>query len=104
MQVSISNARRSKSDSCDAHEPPQNLVSLRDRRPLLLLQVGDGNEADDPADLPYGGGVYEEGGQSGNRHLDLFFQDAVTNAVAFASYDADLKQYIFTFVGQRSTR
>lgn len=33
----------------------------------------------------------------------MFFQDAVTNAVAFASYDGDLKQYIFTFVGQRST-
>ncbi|EGE57997.1 UNVERIFIED_ORG: hypothetical protein GGI63_004481 [Rhizobium esperanzae] len=75
------------------------------RSPTSFIAAGrDGNEADDPADLPYGGGVYEEGGQSGNRHLDLFFQDAVTNAVAFASYDADLKQYIFTFVGQRPTR
>ncbi|WP_210201905.1 hypothetical protein [Rhizobium sp. M10] len=95
--MSVSSPVSKTVDQQSAAKPRQLLPG---RRPLLLLQTGDGDGADDPDDLLRGRGVCEEGGQSGNRHLDTLFQNVARNTVAFALHGADLKQYIFAIVRQ----
>ncbi|ULR44922.1 hypothetical protein [Rhizobium sp. K102] len=78
----------------------QSLVSFYQAADLFYCCRPVTSLVRDPGDLLCGRGVCQEGGQSGNRHLDTLLQDAARNTDAFALHGAELKQYIFAFVRQ----